>query len=66
MSSNGWRTLFEKDWAGCVVHNLPFFDNAPKKTVKKQSTISICGQSAATWNWYDFMEKSGAKNISRS
>ena len=25
MTSNGWRSLMEKDWASCVLNNLPFF-----------------------------------------
>jgi hypothetical protein len=56
MTSNGWRSLMEKDWASCVLHNLPFF--SPTIT-KKKETISISGykESAANWNFYDFKEK---------
>jgi hypothetical protein len=56
MTSNGWRSLMEKDWASCVLHNLPFF--SPTIT-KKKETISISGyqESAADWNFYDFKEK---------
>jgi hypothetical protein len=56
MTSNGWRSLMEKDWASCVLHNLPFF--RPTIT-KKKETISISGykESAADWNFYDFKEK---------
>lgn len=63
MSSEGWRTLLSKDWADCVVHNLPFYI----KNEKKQS-LSICGwkDSAATWNFYEIVEKSGSKDIRRS
>ena len=56
MTSNGWRSLMEKDWASCVLHNLPYF--RPIIT-KKKETISISGyqESAATWNYFDFKDK---------
>ena len=56
MTSNGWRSLMDKDWASCILHNLPFF--RPVIT-KNKETISISGfqESATKWNYFDFKEK---------
>lgn len=64
MTSNGWRSLLNDDWADCVLHNLPNF--VKEEIIKKPETISISGyqESAATWNWFDFQEKmSRIKNV---
>jgi hypothetical protein len=66
MSSNGWKTLVSEEWAGCVLHNLPILLEK-KVVVEKVGKISICGyqESAATWNYFDFKEKSSwSKNVS--
>lgn len=58
MISDGWRSIVGKEWAGCVLHNLPFLCSVnQKKTVLQKpirSIISIQG-SAAEWHYYDFM-----------
>lgn len=62
MTSNGWRSLMNDEWADCVLHNLPFLVNKSEKV----SAISIAGvyESAEKWNYYDFQEKmSRSKNI---
>jgi hypothetical protein len=66
MASEGWRTLVENDWAGCVIlHNLPFSHNAVliqpdvlKKTVR--SVLSIQG-TASDWNYFDFKEQASQR-----
>ena len=58
MPSNGWKNIVGKDWASCVLHNLPFLYE--KRLVEKPEVrhISIRGlQSASSWNWHDFKEK---------
>jgi hypothetical protein len=54
MTSNGWRSLMDKDWASCVLHNLPFFSLA---VVVNKKNIIFYQESAADWNFYDFKEK---------
>jgi hypothetical protein len=54
MSGEGWRSLVGKDWASCVLHNLPFFF-IPVVVNKKK--IIFYQQSAVDWNFYDFKEK---------
>jgi hypothetical protein len=54
MSSEGWRSLVGKEWASCVLHNLPFFSFA---VVADKKNIIVYQQSAADWNFYDFKEK---------
>ena len=58
MSSKGWRTLMNDEWASCALHNLPFF-MGKKVVAEKAMTISITGyqESAADWNYFDFKEK---------
>lgn len=65
MSSNGWKTLVNDEWAGCVLHNLPILLEK-RITIQKVKDISISGyqESAATWNYFDFKENlSRSKNI---
>jgi hypothetical protein len=66
MISEGWRSIVGKEWAGCVLHNLPFLCHDfqekihPLKSVR--SVISIHG-SAADWNYYDFMEQADQRSL---
>ena len=58
MTSEGWKELVGKEWASCVLHNLPFFHYQQTKNINS-SKISIKGyqESASTWNWADFKER---------
>ena len=67
MPNEGWRSLLETNWAGCVIlHNLPFgftdihkaiglpatlLSEAPTSTL---NSIYELQKSAAKWCWYDF------------
>jgi len=55
MSSEGWRELVGKEWASCVLHNLPFFckPEAKKLAVK----MAHYQESASNWTWPDFKDK---------
>jgi hypothetical protein len=62
MTSDGWRSLMNEEWAGCVLHNLPFLFHKQEKKLN----ISLSGKSdsASNWNYFDFQEKmSRVKNI---
>lgn len=53
-----------KEWAGCVLHNLPFVlqevheskNSAKPNQVQEIISYHEMQKSAANWNWYDFME----------
>jgi hypothetical protein len=54
-SYEAWEKLIPNDWASCVkIHNLPF----SFKSLVKTKTIIVfnLGQSAETWNYFDFMD----------
>jgi len=62
MPIEGWRSLLETKWAGCVIlHNLPFgFIEIHEVAVPitepiiLRSSIYELQKSAANWSWYDF------------
>jgi len=59
MLREGWRSLLNKEWAGCVLHNLPILryeviiqpkERAEPKQVKIRSFQQMQA-SAADWAW---------------
>jgi hypothetical protein len=70
MPIEGWRSLLEAKWAGCVtLHNLPFgftevhetkaspaqvLPIEPKPLQVSYTSIYEMQKSAANWCWHDF------------
>lgn len=74
MPIEGWRSLLETKWAGCVIlHNLPFGFTEIHETQASSSpllpepdpvqvsytSIYELQKSAAKWCWHDFKASSG-------
>lgn len=57
MNTN-WQLLLPKEWAGCVLHNLPICVNAQLDESNPKVARSFCdlSKSAADWDYFDFME----------
>lgn len=63
--NNNWKTIVSKDWADCVLHNLPFnfvdqevislaISNVKIKPVTVIRSFYDLSKSAKDWNYSDF------------